>query len=451
MSEGSERQSERRSRRGWVIGGLIAVGVILVFLYGAASFVVYDGVGKAPQACWPNDQDAHTGGVQGAGRRRSGDRRRIRDAGLRGGPLRLARPADPRRGAGGVVGPGRRHARGDRRRTGGGPGRTASSPAVARRTVLLAAGMLHKAGYSVFLMDLRDHGDSGGDDARFAGGSEEYMDVLGGWDWVRAQGVPAERIGVAGFSFGSISSIVAGAQEPQVAAVWADSPTTTMAEGIGNFLADQLKDGSGLSKVLVPGAVAVGALIAGDDLVKFDPIKEVERYAGRDIAFVHGGSDAVLPSQMSRGSPGGRSGRWRDLARGMDRARRDAHAGDLHGPRRVPGPPGGVLRPGARAALGRAVSPGSGDRARPRPRLSASALADSHTRARWELFRRQPPYARQAGATGPEPGRTPRKCPPVGASAGRRAGTSDSARLVGASAPRGGPPRSAPRRGASVP
>jgi fermentation-respiration switch protein FrsA (DUF1100 family) len=116
---------------------------------------------------------------------------------------------------------------------------------------------------------------------------------------VRAQGVPAERIGLAGFSFGSISAIVAGSQEPQVAAVWADSSTTTMNEGIGNFLADQLKDGSGVSKILVPGAVLWARVIAGDDLLRFDPIKEVEQYAGRAIAFVHGGSDAVLPARMS--------------------------------------------------------------------------------------------------------------------------------------------------------
>jgi len=167
-------------------------------------------------------------------------------------------------------------------------------------SVLLAAGMLHEAGYSVFLMDLRDHGDSEGDDARFAGGSEEHLDVLGGWDWVRAQGVPADRIGVAGFSFGSISSIVAGSQEPQVAAVWADSSTTTMAEGIGNFLADQVHDSSGLSKILVPGAILWAKVVAGDDLTRFDPIKEVAAYGGRHIAFVHGADDSILPAQMSR-------------------------------------------------------------------------------------------------------------------------------------------------------
>jgi dipeptidyl aminopeptidase/acylaminoacyl peptidase len=295
MAEGSER----RSRRGWVIGGLVVVGVIAVFVYGVASFVVYDGVGKAPQACWPNDRE-HTpaafkvpGDLDGAiaGAYAMSDFQEVRFA-SRDPQIRDAELAAWWIPAGST------------------PEEIAAAPAVVlvhgaqscRReaSVLLAAGMLHQAGYSVFLMDLRDHGDSEGDDARFAGGSEEHLDVLGGWDWVRAQGVPTDRIGLAGFSFGSISAIVAGSQEPQVAAVWADSPTTTMSEGIGNFLADQLHDGTGLSKVLVPGALLWAKVVAGDDLTRFDPITEVTRYSGRDIAFAHGAADAVLPARMSQ-------------------------------------------------------------------------------------------------------------------------------------------------------
>ena len=293
------RGSERSSRRGWVIGGLVAVAVILLFLYGVASFVVYDGVGKAPQACWPNDQK-HTpaafkvpGDMDGsiAAAYAMPDFEEVRFA------SRDPQIPDAELAAWWIP-------------AGTTPEAVAAAPAVVlvhgvqscRReaTVLLAAGMLHQAGYSVLLMDLRDHGDSEGDDARFAGGSEEYLDVLGGWDWVREQGVPAERIGLAGFSFGSISALVAGGQEPGVPAVWADSPTTTMSEGIGNFLADQLHDSSGASKVLVPGAVLWARLVAGDDLVRYDPITEVTRYQGRDVAFVHGAADAVLPARMSQ-------------------------------------------------------------------------------------------------------------------------------------------------------
>jgi hypothetical protein len=124
------------------------------------------------------------------------------------------------------------------------------------------------------------------------------MDVLGGWDWVRSQGVPAERIGLLGFSFGSVNAIVAGGQEPQVAAVWSDSSTTEMYEGIRLFLKDQM-GGNGATGVLVPGALVWARIIAGDDLTKFDPIDQVAAYTGRSIAFVHGADDVVLPASMA--------------------------------------------------------------------------------------------------------------------------------------------------------
>ena len=55
---------------------------------------------------------------------------------------------------------------------------------------LLAAGMLHRNGIAVLMIDLRDHGDSTKEDMRFAGGTEEYRDVLGAWDWLSGRGVP---------------------------------------------------------------------------------------------------------------------------------------------------------------------------------------------------------------------------------------------------------------------
>jgi dipeptidyl aminopeptidase/acylaminoacyl peptidase len=159
--------------------------------------------------------------------------------------------------------------------------------------------MLHNAGFSVFLMDLRDHGDSQGDDARFAGGSEEYLDVLGGWDWVRSQGVPETRIGLLGLSFGSITTLIAGGEEARVAAVWADSAPPRIDEAIGLFVGDQLHDGTGLSKTLVPGAILWARLIAGDDLTRFNPVDELAEYGGRHVAFVHGAADAVLPATFA--------------------------------------------------------------------------------------------------------------------------------------------------------
>ena len=50
--------------------------------------------------------------------------------------------------------------------------------------ILLAAGMLHRAGIAALLVDLRNHGDSTVVNGRFAGGTREYRDALAGWDWL---------------------------------------------------------------------------------------------------------------------------------------------------------------------------------------------------------------------------------------------------------------------------
>src|SRR4029450_678129 len=74
------------------------------------------------------------------------------------------------------------------------------------------------------LIDLRDHADSTFEDGRYAGGTEEYRDVLGAWDWLQsAKGVPADRIGLLGVSLGAATTLIATGHEPGVAATWEDS------------------------------------------------------------------------------------------------------------------------------------------------------------------------------------------------------------------------------------
>ncbi|HEY3334151.1 MAG TPA: CocE/NonD family hydrolase [Candidatus Limnocylindrales bacterium] len=280
-----------RHRRRWA-GAAIAALVVLVG-YGAVSWYVYDQVGTAPRACHDGDR----GNTPQAYTTSKAAFQAIADANTMPAPQEIRFPSrDPQIPqvalAGWWI-----------------PAATADAPAVVlvhgikscRReaNVLIPAGMLHRAGFSVFLMDLRDHGDSGGDDGRFAGGSEEYLDVLGGWDWVRAQGVPAARIGIVGLSFGAVSSVIAGGQEPGVAAVWADSVASRLDEGIGNYVVDQLGDPTGLARVVVPGAILWARILAGDDLTRFNPIDEVAHYTGRSIAFVHGELDKVLPASMA--------------------------------------------------------------------------------------------------------------------------------------------------------
>lgn len=276
-----------------MLGGLAVVAILLVLGYAAMSFVVYDGVGTVSGECDPKDA-ANTPAAFAV---RAGYDQAIADANVMPVPEDVTFPSrDPQipdaKLAGWWI-----------------PADAADAPAVimvhgiysCRReaNILVPAGMLHRAGFSVLLMDLRDHGDSEGDDQRFSGGTEEHLDVLGAYDWLVAQGVVADRIGVVGMSIGSMTAIIAGGQEPAIRAVWADSPATRMDLAMGNFVVDQLKDATGLSRYLVPGAMFWARIVAGDELGKYDPISELDAYTGRSIAFAHGALDTVLPASMS--------------------------------------------------------------------------------------------------------------------------------------------------------
>ena len=156
--------------------------------------------------------------------------------------------------------------------------------------VLLPAGMLHRNGFSVLLIDLRDHGDSTREDGRFAGGTDEYLDVLGAFDWVRSeQGVPASSIGLVGVSLGAATVLLATGQEPEVAAVWEDSSYADLQSAIDAELTRE-----GYPTFLAFGGVLAARLISGDDLTSYSPLDAVHRLAGRPLFITHGTADTRL-------------------------------------------------------------------------------------------------------------------------------------------------------------
>ena len=162
--------------------------------------------------------------------------------------------------------------------------------------VLLPAGMLHRNGFGVLLVDQRDHGDSDDEDLRFAGGSEEYLDVLGAWDWLVEQGVPEERIGILGMSFGAATTVIAGGEEPRVRAVWEDSAFGDISTAMREYL-----EFSGYPAFLEPAAVLMARITAGDDLTSKSPLAAIPAYADRPFAIVHGTDDTtVLVSHAER-------------------------------------------------------------------------------------------------------------------------------------------------------
>lgn len=162
-------------------------------------------------------------------------------------------------------------------------------------TILLAAGMLHRNSFNTLLIDLRDQGDSQIEDGRYAGGTEEYLDVLGAWDWlVNNQGIAPERIGLYGTSLGAATALIAAGEEPRVAAVWEDSSYADLHVAVQAEL-----DRNGYPTFLADSAAWIGKLIAGDDLGAFSPLKAVEKLNGRPLYVTHGGADARLSVQYA--------------------------------------------------------------------------------------------------------------------------------------------------------
>jgi dipeptidyl aminopeptidase/acylaminoacyl peptidase len=96
------------------------------------------------------------------------------------------------------------------------------------RTDVLRAGLaLRRAGFNVLLLDGRAHGNSEGRFVTY--GFYERQDVEASIQWlIDEQGVNPNRIGLAGESMGAAISLQVAAQNPNVRAVWADSPFASL-------------------------------------------------------------------------------------------------------------------------------------------------------------------------------------------------------------------------------
>ncbi len=157
-------------------------------------------------------------------------------------------------------------------------------------TVLIPAGMLWHAGFNVLLIDVRDAGDSTFEDGRSAIGNEEYRDVLGAWDWlILEKRIPAERIGLLGYSLGAATTLIAFDQEPGVAAVFVDSPFDNLPQIIREEL-----ERNNYPVLLTPGGLLAARLLSGDDLLAHDPAGAITAAGDRPIYIVHGSADGRI-------------------------------------------------------------------------------------------------------------------------------------------------------------
>jgi uncharacterized protein len=158
---------------------------------------------------------------------------------------------------------------------------------------LLPAGMLHRNGFNVMDIDLRNMGTSDIDNGRMAGGTKEYKDVLGAWDWlVTTKGIPPEKIGLFGYSLGGASVMIAMRNEPLVSAAWIDSSYANL-----RLIIDDLVRPIGL-EAFVPIGLLVGRLVSGDDILSVQPLDVTPMLNSRPVYLVHGTGDQIVPYQQ---------------------------------------------------------------------------------------------------------------------------------------------------------
>ena len=197
------------------------------------------------------------------------------------------------------------------------------APGAARGTVILAHGidgnrsdMLPRASclvrndYNALLVDLRGHGESGGN---YAGpGYLEAQDILGAVSYLRshAEGGP---IGSMGHSLGAVAALYAAAQSPEIRAIIADSAfisfedmrtraTTLLANDPERSLWAQLGLRLADSRAAELAVLPVFYLRTGVwvDSRKANALSAIPGIGRRPILFISGARDEIAPPENAR-------------------------------------------------------------------------------------------------------------------------------------------------------
>ncbi|MBM3269477.1 MAG: alpha/beta fold hydrolase [Candidatus Sericytochromatia bacterium] len=143
------------------------------------------------------------------------------------------------------------------------------------------------AGYNVVMLDLRRHGESGGEWITMA--LHEDNDVRAGVRWAASRGNTA--IGLLGNSLGGASIIHTAATTPGVKAVWDDCAFASVA--------DAVRSATGMlnlphADLVVPAILETGSRRLGEDLAASQPRAWIARFAGRPVSIVHGAADKYI-------------------------------------------------------------------------------------------------------------------------------------------------------------
>lgn len=176
-----------------------------------------------------------------------------------------------------------------------------------RSDMLSRGAFLVRDGYNTLLIDLRDHGESGG---TYAGpGYIEARDILGALKYLRDR-EEMGPIAVLGHSYGAVAALYAGSQSTEIAAVIADSAFISFEDMVRRATILLAKDPERsfwerLGLRLAGFRVTLWAVkpiyylrthvwLEGK---KADALVPISRMGRRPILFISGAKDGICPPQ----------------------------------------------------------------------------------------------------------------------------------------------------------
>ena len=161
--------------------------------------------------------------------------------------------------------------------------------------ILATAPIYAQAGYNVLMIDLRAHGESGGD--RRTLGYRETLDVRGALDWLEKKGFEPEDTVLHGWSMGA-ATVVRSAPGTGVAAVveeagYADLPP---------LLRRAIPDSSGLPALFNPAVMLSSKLVLNFDPWAVVPKNEAEQLSEEEtpLFIMHSTTDETVPYRNAR-------------------------------------------------------------------------------------------------------------------------------------------------------
>ena len=156
------------------------------------------------------------------------------------------------------------------------------------------AKVLVEHGMNVLLFDYRNSGESAGQMTSV--GQYEVRDLLGAVDYVHSRQELNPKVALLGFSMGAATAILAGAEEPTVAAVVVDAPFADLTR----YLEANFSVWTGLPTVPFNRTIlAVTPIVTGLQPEKVSPVQVVSKFGGRPLLLIHGEADDDIAPENS--------------------------------------------------------------------------------------------------------------------------------------------------------